>query len=380
MAALNVPPKGDTFRRENAHFANLKVTAQYTPAMTVKVSAGGFWNDDTTYVEVNGGTSPTLTAPGAAAKLTVVALNLSGAIVLIDGAQASSPSLPAIPADRIPLAVVLLNSTDTSITNDMIFDLRPVFKIGADVNQLTVSSIGGLSSTLDTFALATSLTNGLATKADLGGTASSVFALNANHTGVPTADGSFRVERGSSPDVELRWNETSEKWEFTNDGTTFFEIPASASVGANASAIVVLQASVAQNSSRLDVLESASTHPLNLTAFRSGTTASASLFWIWPVATSTTIPTQSALGTALAGTAGAGSATNISIKHSASVGAVGSVIGTVKFPAAASAEGIVDVSTLAVVAPGEYLWASVLDDDATLADIAFTIRATKTTN
>ena len=134
-------------------------------------------------------------------------------------------------------------------------------------------------------------------------------------------------------------------------------------------------------SSRLDVLEAASTHPLNLTAFRAGTLTDDTLFWIWPVGVSTHIPTQSALGTGLAQIASDGSATNIVLKHSASVGAAGSIIGNVKFPAAASSEGTVDVSTAAVVAPGEFLWASVGQvTDAVIADIAFTIQATKNSN
>jgi hypothetical protein len=31
----------------------------------------------------------------------------------------------------------------------------------------------------------------------------------------------FTVERGSDPDVSLRWNESTDAWEFTNDGTTY---------------------------------------------------------------------------------------------------------------------------------------------------------------
>ena len=403
--AIQIPPRGDSFRKAGAHFANLEVTAQDTPDLTVKSTAGGFWNDEATYVEHAGGTSPVLTAPGANARLTVISLNLSGALVLIVGDIAASPDLPTIPSDRMPLAVVLMNSTDTVIDPSMVFDLRPVFNIGGDINNLTVAEIVGLASQLTLKADGTALTNGLALKADTAGTACSIFSLNANHTGAPTADASFRVERGAESDVEIRWNETSEVWEFTNDGTDFQSISSASNQGSQITALqasvvaidaslvninaslvninaslVDLHASVDQNSSVIGVLVAASTHPVNLTAFRAGTLTDDTVFWIWPVGVSTTIPTQSALGTALAATPGDGSATNITLKHSASVGAVGSIIGNVKFPAAASSEGTVDVSTLAVVAPGEYLWASVAQiTDAVIADIAFTITATKTT-
>lgn len=40
----------------------------------------------------------------------------------------------------------------------------------------------------------------------------------------PTSDGLFRVDRGTSTDVSLKWNETTDNWQFTNDGTTYTNI------------------------------------------------------------------------------------------------------------------------------------------------------------
>jgi len=42
---------------------------------------------------------------------------------------------------------------------------------------------------------------------------------------------SFIVERGSDPDVEIRWNDVGDAWQFTNDGVTYFDIPTSAGGG-----------------------------------------------------------------------------------------------------------------------------------------------------
>jgi hypothetical protein len=42
---------------------------------------------------------------------------------------------------------------------------------------------------------------------------------------------SFVVERGSDPDVEIRWNDSGDAWQFTNDGTTYFDIPTAAGGG-----------------------------------------------------------------------------------------------------------------------------------------------------
>ena len=52
-------------------------------------------------------------------------------------------------------------------------------------------------------------------------------------------DVSFIVERGSDPDVEIRWNDTGDAWQFTNDGTTYFDIPTAAGGGAGLDAVLM---------------------------------------------------------------------------------------------------------------------------------------------
>lgn len=48
--------------------------------------------------------------------------------------------------------------------------------------------------------------------------------LNSNFTGSPTADAGITVERGTETDVEILWNETSDKWTLTNNGTNYHAI------------------------------------------------------------------------------------------------------------------------------------------------------------
>jgi len=48
--------------------------------------------------------------------------------------------------------------------------------------------------------------------------------LNTDFTGTPTADAGVRVERGTSADVEVLWNETNDNWTLTNDGTNYHAI------------------------------------------------------------------------------------------------------------------------------------------------------------
>jgi hypothetical protein len=48
--------------------------------------------------------------------------------------------------------------------------------------------------------------------------------LNTDFTGTPVADAGIRVERGDAPDVEILWNEGSDNWTLTNNGTNYHAI------------------------------------------------------------------------------------------------------------------------------------------------------------
>ncbi len=48
--------------------------------------------------------------------------------------------------------------------------------------------------------------------------------LNTDFTGTPVADAGIRVERGDASDVEILWNESTDKWTLTNDGTNYHAI------------------------------------------------------------------------------------------------------------------------------------------------------------
>ena len=58
-----------------------------------------------------------------------------------------------------------------------------------------------------------------------------IVDLAGETTGTPTANAGLRIVRGDEPAVQLRWNETSDKWQFTNDGTTYQDIQSANSSG-----------------------------------------------------------------------------------------------------------------------------------------------------
>ncbi len=56
--------------------------------------------------------------------------------------------------------------------------------------------------------------------------ADNIITLNAaiGQASAPTVNAGIEVDRGSSANVLLLWNETTDKWQFTNDGSTYYDI------------------------------------------------------------------------------------------------------------------------------------------------------------
>ena len=113
-----------------------------------------------------------------------------------------------------------------------------VKNIQGTANEVTVSPTEGEGTTV-TIGLPdnVTITNDLNVGGDLNvtGTINSVnttqvnivdnkINLNTDFIGIPLADAGIRVERGDGADVEILWNETSDNWTLTNNGTNYHEI------------------------------------------------------------------------------------------------------------------------------------------------------------
>jgi len=61
--------------------------------------------------------------------------------------------------------------------------------------------------------------------------ADNIIVLNADEAGTPSQNAGIEVERGALTNVDLRWNETTDAWEITNDGSNYEEIGAPAKGG-----------------------------------------------------------------------------------------------------------------------------------------------------
>ena len=94
------------------------------PNMTVVVNAGRLQNG-TILTEVPEQATPTIVAPTADPRIDRILIDrITGDIEVITGTETASPAAPAIPESKIIIAQVLLQTTTTEITGDMIADER----------------------------------------------------------------------------------------------------------------------------------------------------------------------------------------------------------------------------------------------------------------
>jgi hypothetical protein len=167
----------------------------------------------------------------------VTATTISGDIT-IDGAGVAS-----IAANSVALGTdttgdyvaSLVAGTGVTLTNNSGETSTPTIAIGQAVatnsnvtfNDLTVSgnlTVSGTTTTINTDTLHV---------------ADNIIILNNDVTGSPTENAGIEVERGTSANVLVRWNETTDKWEATNDGTTYGNLVTTADSGTVTSTMIV---------------------------------------------------------------------------------------------------------------------------------------------
>jgi hypothetical protein len=93
-------------------------------------------------------------------------------------------------------------------------------------------TVGGAKTFSDDLVLSGNLTvNGTQTiiNTTTASLADNIVELNRDASGTPSEDAGLQVNRGSSSDVFLKWDESSDEWQFTNDGSTYYALSTSTS-------------------------------------------------------------------------------------------------------------------------------------------------------
>lgn len=156
----------------------------------------------TTFSVATGGIDTAQIATGAvtAPKLSGIGNGTSGQLLESDGAGGFAWTNPVDEdVNTSNLALRL-----TQIGNPIIGDGTGTVTIHGDF------IVNGTTTTIDTVNLAVS---------------DNIIVLNTDVTGTPSQDAGIEVERGTATNTALRWNETTDRWQFTNDGATYYDIP-----------------------------------------------------------------------------------------------------------------------------------------------------------
>lgn len=106
---------------------------QSTPNMTVRLDAGFIFTSAGALTEVAAQSSATITAPVTNPRIDRIVIDkVTGAVSVVAGTEAASPTPPAIPTGKLPVAQVLLQTSTTTITNQIITDERIAIGSGSE--------------------------------------------------------------------------------------------------------------------------------------------------------------------------------------------------------------------------------------------------------
>ena len=193
--------------------ANLTVglDGRYLTAHPATNPAGSVNNSGRTYIQdiqldsfghIVGITSATETMEGRIYSVSVGAGGTNSATIVLTGSDASTDS-------------VTISGTDNEI------------QVTESGDQINIGLPDDVTITRDLVVGGNLTVNGTVTtvNTETVNIADNIITLNSNATSTPTENAGIEVERGDATNVTFRWNETTDRWEFTNDGTTYYNVP-----------------------------------------------------------------------------------------------------------------------------------------------------------
>ena len=191
-------------------------------------------------------TSPTLTTPALGTPASGTLTSCTGLPIDtgVSGLGTNVATFLGTPSSANLIAAV----TDETGTGALVFATSPAITTSLTTPSTSFDLINTTATTVNFAKAATTLSIGAATgtttvnnaltvAGDLtvSGTtttvntetinlADNIILLNSNETSTPSQNAGIEIERGTSTNVALQWNETTDVWEFTVDGTNYIPV------------------------------------------------------------------------------------------------------------------------------------------------------------
>jgi hypothetical protein len=187
----NIDGMAAVFERFGNNFAPY---ANSPAAMNVKVAAGVLFVSGAIVSQAIQ-TTGTITAPVGNPRIDRIVVDaITGAVSVITGTPAGSPTAPAITAGKLPVAQVLLQTSSTTITNSMITDER--IGTGASSGSSTKKTRWNHHFNGDATDIVTGVVGYITSNGLLLATAGTLAHNAANHSLTGTGTGSVRPDIG----------------------------------------------------------------------------------------------------------------------------------------------------------------------------------------
>ncbi len=185
----------------------------------------------------------TISAPVTSPRIDrVVCDQTTGVISVVTGVESSTPSAPAIPSGKYPLAQILLQTTTTSITNSIITDERDFTPAPQTASTIPVVAAGGSADAITaTYSPAITLANltmvaFTATAANT--TTTPTFAPNGLTAHTITKRGGSPLVAGDIPGAAavmiVEYNLANTRWELANPAVPTVAVTQTAGTGGTA--------------------------------------------------------------------------------------------------------------------------------------------------
>ena len=174
------------------------VRAHFTASTGISITSGAISSTITQYTDTLARASVSVTDSGGDGSLTY---NSTTGVITYTGPSATD------------VRAHFSAGTGVTITDGAVA-IGQAVGTGSNVtfNDLTVSgnlTVSGTTTTVNTETI---------------NLADNIITLNSNEAGTPSQNAGIEVERGTSTNVALQWNETTDVWEYTVDGTNYIPI------------------------------------------------------------------------------------------------------------------------------------------------------------